>query len=442
MGFSPLSRELVEELKQRLRITPENASIREMKKLVSAIEQQTNLSFIKMEFGIPGLPAPKEAVDGMIQGMKDNSHTHQYPPFDGLPELKQEAARFIRLFLGLDIPVQSCIPTVGSMQGGFIAMAIAGRAQAGKDTILFLDPGFPVNKIQARFLGLRSASIDVHDKRGDDLLAAVEQRLQQGDIAAVLYSNPNNPAWIVFNDYELHGLGALLNRYQAIAIEDLAYFAMDFREDYSVPGRPPYPPTIANHTDLYFLLISSSKVFSLAGERVAIAVVSPKMWGLRRPDLLPYFNTDDLGYAFIHGGMYPTTSGVPQSSQRALLAVLQAVNNGERDLLGLARTYGERAKAMKAIFLRNGFYLVYDNDMGEPLADGFYFTLGYPGMNSSQLINELLLYGISAISLGITGSHRDDGIRACVSLVAASRFQDLEERVTRFYHDHPTAAKE
>ena len=42
--------------------------------------------------------------------------------------------------------------------------------------------------------------------------------------------------------------------------------------------------------------------------------------------------------------------------------------------------YGEKARMMKKIFISNGFKIVYDRDLDEPLADGFYFTISYPGM--------------------------------------------------------------
>lgn len=35
------------------------------------------------------------------------------------------------------------------------------------------------------------------------------------------------------------------DRYNVIVIEDLAYFGMDYREDYATPGMAPYQPTIA-----------------------------------------------------------------------------------------------------------------------------------------------------------------------------------------------------
>ena len=92
---------------------------------------------------------------------------------------------------------------------------------------------------------------------------------------------------------------------------------------------------------------------------------------------------------------------------------------------------------MKKLFNDYGFHIVYDKDEDKPLADGFYFTIAYPGFSGADLIEELVYYGISAISLAITGSERLEGLRACVSLVSREQFPDLEERLKRFKADHP-----
>ena len=84
------------------------------------------------------------------------------------------------------------------------------------------------------------------------------------------------------------------------------------------------------------------------------------------------------------------------------------------------------------MFISNGFQIVYDRDLDEPLADGFYFTISYPGMSGDRLIEQLLCYGISAISLDTTGSDRHDGLRACVSQVPSEQFRDLELRLKNF----------
>ena len=81
------------------------------------------------------------------------------------------------------------------------------------------------------------------------------------------------------------------------------------------------------------------------------------------------------------------------------------------------REYGERAMVMKKLFTANGFQIVYDMDLDVPVADGFYFTISYPGFTGAQLLEELLYYGISAITLDITGSTRTEGLRACVSQI-------------------------
>ena len=91
---------------------------------------------------------------------------------------------------------------------------------------------------------------------------------------------------------------------------------------------------------------------------------------------------------------------------------------------------------MKELFTGNGFIITYDRDLDEPIADGFYFTISYPGMTASELIEALLRYGISAITLDTTGSERNDALRACVSQVPRSLFSDLESRLKQFNKDH------
>jgi hypothetical protein len=86
--------------------------------------------------------------------------------------------------------------------------------------------------------------------------------------------------------------------------------------------------------------------------------------------------------------------------------------------------------------LENGFKIVYDKDEDKPLADGFYFTFSYPGLSGAQLLEEFIYYGISAISLEITGSEHIEGLRACVSQTKEIQFAALEERLNAFNKDH------
>jgi aspartate/methionine/tyrosine aminotransferase len=412
------------------------ASIREISKLVSQIEEATGTRFVRMEMGAPGLPCIDIAVEAEIAALRKGVAS-VYPNIEGLKQLKEEMSRFIKLYLDVEISPKGCVPTVGSMMGAMAAFLVANRNDRSKEGSLFLDPGFPVQKQQVKMLGHDYYSFDIFEYRGRKLKNKLESYLKPGKISSIVYSNPNNPTWMCLNEEELEIIGSLAKKYEAIVIEDLAYFGMDFRKDYSCPGSFPYQPTIGRYTDDYIILISSSKIFSYAGQRIAMMAISDHLYNRRYPDLLRFFSTEDFGHSVVYGALYGLSAGVSHSVQYGLAALLRAVNDGEYDFLEKVKEYGEIARIMKKLFTGNGFIIPYDTDLDEPLADGFYFTLSYPGMTSYQLLEELLYYGISAITLDITGSKRNDGLRACVSHVGRDQFGDLEMRLKRFSLDHP-----
>ena len=141
------------------------ASIREVKRLINDIENASGEKFVRMEMGIPGLPACKIGVDAQIKALQDGVAAI-YPDIDGTPELKAEAARFVKTFIDLDVDPAGCIPTVGSMMGGMAGFMTFVRARKERDTTLFIDPGFPVQKQQHRVMGLKYETFDVYNYRG------------------------------------------------------------------------------------------------------------------------------------------------------------------------------------------------------------------------------------------------------------------------------------
>jgi aspartate/methionine/tyrosine aminotransferase len=322
------------------------------------------------------------------------------------------------------------------MQGSFAAFMVSCRKDKQKDTTLFIDPGFPVQKQQHHNLGLKYETFDVYNHRGEKLRAQLESILTKGNISTMVYSNPNNPSWICFTEHELQIIGELSTKYDVTVIEDLAYFAMDFRKDFSKPGEPPYQPTVARYTDNYLLLVSSSKIFSYAGQRIGVMGIGKELFRRSFPDLKRFFSSDQFGHAIVYGALYSLTSGTCHSAQFALAAMLKAVNDGDFNFVENVKEYGKRAEVMKKIFTDNGFEIVYNMDEDQPIADGFYFTFAYPGMSGEELLEELLYYGVSAISLAITGSERTEGLRACVSLVHPDQFEVLRERLEQFKKNH------
>lgn len=411
------------------------ATIREIVGLVNKIQDTSGIKFIRMEMGVPGLNPPQIGIDAEIEALRSGVAS-DYPMVDGVRSLKVETSKFVKNFMGINISSESCIPAVGSMQGAYATFLLCSNLEPGKDTALFIDPGFPVQKQQFRVMGHKYESFDVYNYRGEALREKIESYLSKGNINSIIYSNPNNPSWICFTNEELKIIGDLANKYDVIVIEDLAYFGMDFRKDLYHPGQPPYQASVANYTENYVLLISGSKAFSYAGQRIAVVAISDKIYNRTYPYLTERFGCDKFGYTFVLRIIYALSSGATHSSQYALAAMLNAANEGRFNFIEEVKEYGNRAHTMKQMFLEAGFKIVYDKDLNEDIADGFYFTISYPGLSGGELVKELLYYGISAISLDNTGSLRSEGLRACVSQITNDKMPVLQERLYAFMHNH------
>lgn len=436
MKNTPINYDVVKQKIEELNL-PDlgSATIREIVKIVNNIQETTGDKYIRMEMGVPGLKPSDIGTEAEIAALR-RGVAADYPMLDGIKELKYETSRFIKNFMNIDINPEGCVPTVGSMQGGYATFMVAGKCWKEKDTALFIDPGFPVQKQQFQILDYKYESFDVYNYRGEKLREKLESYLSKGNINSIIYSNPNNPTWVCLTDEELKIIGELANKYDVIIVEDLAYFAMDFRTELGNPGEAPFQPTVANYTDNWVMMISSSKVFSYAGQRLGMLAISDKLYNRSFPELAERFDTDKFGYTIVMRALYSLSSGASHTAQYALAAMFKAANDGVFNFLEDVKEYGQRAKIMKKMFIDNGFEIVYDSDGEQPIADGFYFTVSYPGMTGGQLLEKLLYYGISAISLSTAGSEKE-GLRACVSQIHRSQFNDLEYRLKRFHEDFP-----
>ena len=436
MKETPIQKDIVDGLIAELGIKDfAKATIREVKQVAAKAEKVSGVEFIKMEMGIPGLPAAQVGVDAQVKALQEGI-AHSYPDIQGLPELKKQASRFVKAFIGVDIAPEGCVPVCGSMQGTFASFLTCSQCDPKKDTVLFIDPGFPVQKMQLQVMGVKYETFDVYDYRGDKLGPKLESYMKQGNICAIVYSNPNNPSWICLREEELQVIGQLATQYDVVVMEDLAYFAMDFRRDLSTPFQPPYQATVARYTDNYMLLISGSKAFSYAGERIGVTCISDKLFHRHFPALASRYEGLPFGLVFSTRMLYALSSGTSHSAQFAMAAMLQAACDGTYDFRREVSVYGERAHKLKEIFCRHRFYVVYDKDLDEPVADGFYFTIGYPGLTSGELAHELMYYGVSAICLITCGSEQE-GLRVCTSFIEDYQYAQLEERMAIFEENHP-----
>ena len=175
MRPTPISREIIDRAIDEYGIIDyANATIREVKAIAERAERESGQEFIKMEMGIPGLPAAKIGVEAQIKALQ-NGCARLYPALPGEPMIKDATSRFIKAFIDIDIPAECCIPTVGSMQGTFASLLTITQSNKKKNKALFIDPGFPVQKLQLEIQDVPYETFDIYEFRGKKLRAKLEE---------------------------------------------------------------------------------------------------------------------------------------------------------------------------------------------------------------------------------------------------------------------------
>ena len=428
----PIQQKILDDILLKRDITDvSKATIRQCAAIANELEDASGESFVRLEIGVPGIAACQVGVDAQKHAL-DSGIASIYPNIGGLPELKTNASRFLKAFLDVDINAECIVPTVGSMQACFNLLLECSQLTPEKDTILYINPGFPPHVRQSKVLNIKYEQFDIYNYRDERLRDKLEEYFSKGNIAALVYSNPNSPTWVCLTEHELQIVGECATKYDVVVLEDLAYMCMDFRSDKSRPFEPPFQPTVAHYTDNYVLMSSGSKMFSYAGERIAIVAFSPKLFSREYPELRKRYGMGRMGDNYIFTYLYVASSGTSHSAQYALAAMMKAAVDGEYNFVKVVRTYGERAKVSKAIFERHGFHVVYDKDIDRNIGDGFFYTIGYGEMSNHELLSDLLRCGVAAITLNNTGSNQP-GIRVCVSqLTTRMHMKMLDDRLALF----------
>ena len=159
-------KELVDELCRECHIADlSRATIGETLLIAEGLEKRTGIPFIRMDQGSPAFAPNRYGIEAEKRAL-DRGVGSPYPPAGGVPELKQAASRFVKAFINIDIAPSGCIPTTGSVQASFGAFAACTQRIPGKDKVLFIDPGFPIQKSQLAVLGIGWRSFDIYSYRG------------------------------------------------------------------------------------------------------------------------------------------------------------------------------------------------------------------------------------------------------------------------------------
>ncbi len=217
----------------------------------------------------PDHPAPRDVVQE-LQTQAARPENHHYPDFDGLPELRQEAARWYRQRFGVELdPDTQILPLLGSKEG--IVHICEAFIDPG-DIVLAPDPAFPSYKTGAVLAGGQVHSLPLLPEKNFlpdfSLLDSATARK-----AKLMFLNyPNNPTGAVISPGFFSQVVEFATANDIMVCHDHAYSQTSFN-GYRSPSFLAAPGAMNIGVEFF----TFSKAFNMAGWRLGLVAGNAAM---------------------------------------------------------------------------------------------------------------------------------------------------------------------
>src|ERR1700722_18778890 len=222
---------------------------------MSELARRTNS--VNLGQGFPDTDGPEELKEVAIDAIRHGPN--QYPPSQGIPELRRAVATHQRDWYGLDLnPDTDVLVTVGATEA--IAATFLALCEPGDEVVMF-EPTYDSYAACASMAGAVPRLVRPHPAdwhfAPDELPAAVGPRTTM-----VLLNSPHNPTGKVFSADELGQVAALCRDHDVLAVTDEVYEHLVFDGSHvplsTLPGMGERTLTIS----------SGGKTFSFTGWKV------------------------------------------------------------------------------------------------------------------------------------------------------------------------------
>jgi len=264
---------------------------------------------IHLEIGEPDFDTPLHIREAAAAALRAGE-TH-YCPSAGIPELREEAARY--LSTSRHIRVDPANVLVGTGAKPFLFFTILATCNPG-DEVVYPDPGFPIYESAIRWAGATPVALPLLEERDFAFdLADLESRLSPRTKLVILNS-PQNPTGGALSPEETAKAAALLGDSAAWVLSDEVYSQMvydgDFASVASLPG-------LLERT---ILLDGLSKTYAMTGWRCGFAAVPEP---LVDPLVRFFVNSTSCVPPFVQFAGVAALSG-PQDEPRAMVEEFRA----------------------------------------------------------------------------------------------------------------------
>ena len=154
---------------------------------VAAAAARGGEEVIDLGRGNPDIGPPQHVIDALAEAANDHS-AHGYPPFRGIPELKDAVTARYRDVYGVELDPEREVAVVPGTKTAIVEVAMC-LAERGS-TILLPDPGYPDYTSGVALAGAREGRVYL-DPDAD--FAPDLQGAPRDDVAALYLNYPSNP---------------------------------------------------------------------------------------------------------------------------------------------------------------------------------------------------------------------------------------------------------
>lgn len=206
------------------------------------------------------------SLDAFVAGVRRGG-SQAYTEYRGGAEVREKVARHLAAFTGAPVdPTSGVIVTPGTQGALFLAI---GATVAAGDRVAIVRPDYFANRKLVEFLGAEIAPVGMqylaHSDRAGIDLDQLEAAFRSG-VRTFLFSNPNNPAGVIYSAQEIADIAGLANRYGATVVVDQLYSRLLY-------SRQTYTHLRACGIDgnRVITIMGPSKTESLSGYRLGVA---------------------------------------------------------------------------------------------------------------------------------------------------------------------------
>jgi aminotransferase len=213
--------------------------------------------------GNPDVPPPAHVVERLAAAAAEpTARVHGYPPFRGLPELREAVADRYRVEYGVELDPHREVVVLPGTKTALVELQLV-LAERG-DTVLLPDPGYPDYRSGAALAGAAVAPLPLDPAAG---WAPDFEAVRAGRVAAAYLNYPSNPCAVAAPEGAFAAAVRFAERTGAAIVHDFAYgdLVFDGRRPASFLAEP-------GAKDVGVEMFSMSKSYGMAGWRLGFVV--------------------------------------------------------------------------------------------------------------------------------------------------------------------------